>query len=360
MNINNKELKSFIQNIEEGTLSISNIDNFGNEITVEGLIEFFDLIEQEETDLFSLKVYTTVYDKEKIKEVAKIKQDSYINAMFAAMWANEASKNNSQELSEALLGFVIFGSDLIHRVRNGYEILGYQKEDLNQQIYSFVDFLSESIKNKTFFKDISQANTQASDDVLFKSNTDDFNSIKILKSRIELASLILKDDINLLKLKNSKYKEIQESELLFLDSDKLAKLETKEETNESTLKNEDFNPFKNEDLSSFEVLEDENEDFNLLNKLKSLIGNKKEKKETLKLNNLRVKNKSEKGSSFKVSVVLFLCIALTGIGIVAATQQSKVVDDGNIAEKIVDEKISNNQETSNKKFKINRKGTNEE
>jgi len=351
MNIKNEKLKLFIENINNDTLTIENIDKFGNEINVEGLNEFFQLIEEEYIDLFPLKVYTTVYDKEKIKELENTRKESYINAIFAAMWEKEAIGNNSKELSEAMLGFVIFGSDIIKRVRNGYELLNYNKEELNNQVYSFVEFLSDSIKNKSFFKDISQVNTQASDDVLFKSNAEEFDSIKKIKERIEVASLILNNDPDITQIFENKYKNVSMDDLSFLDDKEILVLKNKpNETNDDSLiSSDDFDPF----VTEYEVLNDFEQNSGFFDWIKSLVKSKNKKTSSIKLNTLRNKNKNERGFSFKVSVVLFLCIATAGLGIIAATQQSKVGENETIGEKISEENIKN------KNFSIKRSGTNE-
>ena len=97
MNIKNKDLASFISDLNNDNLTVEKIDIFGDIISVDGLLELFDLIENEKTDFFTLKVYSTVYDKEKIKELEKFKNVSHINAIFAEMWHIEAINNNEKD-----------------------------------------------------------------------------------------------------------------------------------------------------------------------------------------------------------------------------------------------------------------------
>lgn len=363
MNIKNNNLKEFVESLNNGTLSIEKIDSFGNDITVECLNEFFELIESQELDLFALKVYTTVYDKQKIKELENnYKKASYINATFAAMWEEEAITSTAEDLSKAMLGFVFFGSDFISRVRKGYQILSYDVSKLNSQVYSLIGLFKQNIDNNNFFRELSQIKTQANDDVIFKSSGEELDSIRKIKDRIEASYLIINNQNLTLEELKSEHPKVNKEDLSFLEDKDLKIFDESEYTLKSeikmekeseksdNIKDENFNPFQNEDLDEFEVLQEDEKGVDIFSPIKSLFKSNKKQEQYIGLNNLRQKNK--KGSSIKVTVLLFSAIALTGFLIVAGTKQTKVDSDEPIAEKIIEDKIEEKQ------IKVNRSGTN--
>ena len=377
MNIKNKDLSTFIDNVNDGTLTMDNIQEFGNEISTSGLNEFLELLSEQKVDLFALKVYTTIYDKEKIKSLESLKEKTYIDAMFAAMWQEDGKESTSQELSEAMLGFVFFGSDLISRIRNGYEILKYPTVELNKQVHDFINYFSNSIEENTFFRDLSQVETEHNDSEIFNTNSSDLDSIKKIRDIVELSKIIIDNKESVKSDFLNKYSNIKLEDLSFLDNRDLYILKNlkKDDVVEVTEDNKlnitnDFKQFEplasplsiDDSLSTEEHISDDVSSdkslFSSINIFSKNTNNKvsdnteKTSKKPVRIRTLR--RKSSKGSSLKITVVLFLLITISGVGFVAINQQSKTTDGESNVDKIVEDSVVD------KNFSITRNGTNKE
>lgn len=365
MNINNKSLSVFIENLNNETLTTENIDKFGSDIDVDGLLEFFNLIEKEEIDIFALKVYTTVYDKNKIKELECLKSKKYIDAMFAVMWEQEAIESDTLNLSGALLGFVIFGSDLISRIRNGYEILNYEKEKLNEQIKNFILDMNIYIEDNNFFKILTQNNIDIEDDEILNSTLSDFDTMKTIRKRVRFAASIILNRESVLDLYKNEFQDISIEDMSFMDEHHLMFLLDAEKENDFDKKE---NPFilSNKDSLIEEALtadfntninSEENQNIFEMSSLKKMFSffekfkYNSEKPKRININNLR-SNKNKKGSSLKVAIGLFLLILIFGFSIVALIKTKDISGDTNTTLTVAKENIKNSN------FDIKRSGSN--
>ncbi len=364
--MNNQEelLASFVDDIENEKLTIAKIDDFGTKVDEMGLKILFEKIEREELDLFALKIYATVYDKEKVLRLEKLKSKLYVDAMFAGMWNREAEDSTSEELSEAMLGFVIFGNDLISRIRNGYAHFNIDFSVVDRQVKDFISFFIDKINGGVFFQEITQTKTTLLDETIFKTENKDHESIRIIKQRIELANRIIFENLKSLETINKLYPTIKKENMSFLSNEDLffwendlvfhsSQISLKEDNENDSLLINNSDETVNE-VGSFDV---ESENKFSISKIFSFLKTKKTKK--MGLNTIRKENR-QKGSHFKISVLLFLLIAVVGFSILAFTQKEKINEDVTIAEKIVNENIDTGLDSKSEKFNIKRTGTNKE
>ena len=333
--IKNKELNIFVDHINNQTLTLTEIDKFGESITAEGLNEFFDLINAEVLDCFALKVYSTVYNKEKIKELENYKAPSYINAMFAGMWHSEAKDATSEDLMNSMLGFVMFGTDFVDRIRDGYKNLHFNIEELNNQVYDFLQLLSDSAKKDTFFNDITQSQTKMPDSVVMSADSD-LTSLIEIRSRIQVATLVLQKVENLEEILKAEYPFIEKDHILFLDEKDIAFWNTdktlifKKEAPSLMADNQ----FELEDVFSPNPPIDEN---SFTEKIKSRVRGKDEHHHSVNLKTLRCN--SSKKQQFKLSIILFIMILVVGTGIVAATQALKIKENNRTIKEAVGDRV---------------------
>ena len=168
-------LKKYLEDIENGEITLQKIDTFGKEADFEALSELFDLIEQGSVDLHALKLYSIVYEPSLIGEVSTKKALNYVDMILAAMWHQEIEKENEHEIMYATLGFVIFGTDFIKRVKNGYKQLSYDLERLEEQIKNLVYLYVSEIENNTFIRSLSQDENIPNDSELLSLNMEELD-----------------------------------------------------------------------------------------------------------------------------------------------------------------------------------------
>lgn len=384
MEIQNEMLKEYLEDIENGEITLQKIDTFGKEADFETLSELFDLIEQGSVDLHALKLYSIVYEPSLIAEVSTKKALNYVDMILAAMWRQEIEKENEKEIMYATLGFVIFGTDFTKRVKNGYKQLSYDLERLEEQIKNLVYLYVSEIENNTFIKSLSQDENIPSDSELLSLDMEELDSVKKIKSRIEFSKLAYEYEAS--ESKEEKSKILEEAKLynenegdyhflpamclnIFSDlkisngisNADIDYIEDNEKSNYGLLNNlsntEDLSI--EEDYEDLEILSDSNEG-SLIKGFKNLVSSKTSlKKEGVKskkveLHSVTMKSTAaKKTNSFKHTILMIFILAIIGLGFTAVTQKEKINGEESVAEKVVDSQVES------KKLEINRSGTNE-
>ena len=385
MEIKNEMLKKYIEDIEKGEITLQKIDVFGKEADFDVLSELFDLIEKGSVDLHALKLYSIVYEPSLIGEVSTKKALNYVDMILAAMWRQEIEKENEKEIMYATLGFVIFGTDFIKRVKNGYKQLSYDLERLETQIKSLVYLYVSEIENNTFIKSLSQDDTIPNDSELLSLDMEELDSVKKIKSRIEFSKLAYEYEASENKDKKSKileeaklYNE-NEGDYHFLPSMCLnifsdlkisngissADIDYIEDNEKSSyglfnnLSNTEDLPVGEEDYEDLEILSDSNEG-SLIKGFKNLVSSKNSSKKEgskskkVELHSVTMKSTAaKKTNSFKHTILMIFVLAIIGLGFTAVTQKEKINGEESVAEKVVDSQVES------KKLEINRSGTNE-
>lgn len=383
MKIKNEMLKKYLEDIENGEITLQKIDTFGKEADFEALSELFDLIEQGSVDLHALKLYSIVYEPSLIGEVSTKKALNYVDMILAAMWHQEIEKENEHEIMYATLGFVIFGTDFIKRVKNGYKQLSYDLERLEEQIKNLVYLYVSEIENNTFIRSLSQDQNIPNDSELLSLNMEELDSIKKIKSRIEFSRLAYEYEES--ENRDEKSKILEEAKLynenegdyhflpatclnIFSDlkisngisSADIDYIEDNEKSSYGLLNNlsntEDLSV--EEDYEDLEILSDSNEG-SLIKGFKNLVSSKTSpKKEGVKskkveLHSVAMKSTAaKKTNSFKHTILMIFVLAMIGLGFTAVTQKEKINGEESVAEKVVDSQVES------KKLEINRSGTN--
>lgn len=383
MNIKNKILEEYLREVDEESITLEKIDRFGQEIDLDGLSEMFDLIENGHLGLHALKLYTIVYDQATISELSSLKTLNFVDMIFAAMWQGEIEGTESDDIAGATLGFVLFGTDLTKRIRNGYKQLNYDSTEFERQIKNLVSFYNKRIKDGTFVKSLSQSQENLIDEEILSHDSPDLDSIKKIKKRIEFSSLAYDYEevsgtsqgaeiLNSARSMNEReldyiflpqnvlniFNEIRTSKaVLTADTDYVKNNEPN-----FSLMNElsDNNQLISTDseLDELEIIQEgSNEENNVMKNLKNIFSSKDKKRNNgVNMQNLSIGSTREKKSnSLKYTIIMITVIAVVGVMFAANTKKGEINEDISIAEKVVENQV--NTEKS-EKFEINRIGTN--
>lgn len=379
MDIKNELLKKYLEDIKNEEITLKKIDDFGRAVDFEVLSEFFDLIEKGEVELHALKLYSIVYDSSLIAEVSTKKPLNYIDMIFAAMWSQEIEEESADDIVRATLGFVMFGTDFLKRVKNGYKQLSYDSTKLETQIKDVVSVYKRELENDSFIRSLSQEDSP-NDSELLHLEMEELDSIKKIKNRIEFSDIAYKyeesdsKEIKIALLEQARQYNEKEGEYSFLPNNclnifsdlkikkNLLKADTdyaEEPKHGSLLNNLSSNDLSEDiDYEDLEVIaESETGENAIIKGLKNLLSTKKDKKKDRgqDFKNLTMKSTaSKKTNSFKHTILMIFVLAILGLGFTAITQKDKINDDESIAEKIVGNQVES------KKFEINRAGSNSE
>lgn len=384
MEIKNNILKNYLDEIENETITLQKIDKFGQEIELEGLSEMFDLIENGHLGLHALKLYTIVYDTKTIAELASEKTLNFVDMIFAAMWDEEIKGTNSQDISDATLGFVLFGSDVTKRLRNGYRQLNYDSKEFESQIKDLVSFYNDKIKNGTFVKTLSQSQEELVDSEILSLDSSDLESIKIIKRRIEFASLAYEyeDTVDVAKgheilIKASEMNE-RELDYVFLplhtlnifneirttnalkeaDIEYAKKIEPSFSSTNDLIDIDDRMMTTDDEIYDLDVIQDKTFDDNeFVKKIKTFFASKdKKRNKGVNMQNLSVgSTREKKSSSLKYTIIMIFVIAIVGVFFAANTKKDSINEDTTIAERVVEAQVETEK---SEKFEIKRTGTN--
>lgn len=385
MDIQNKILKKYLEEIESETITLEKIDKFGQDIDLEGLSEMFDLIENGHLGLHALKLYTIVYDQAVISELASEKTLNFVDMIFAAMWQEEIEGTTSDDIAGATLGFVLFGTDLTKRIRNGYKQLNFDSSEFESQMKSLVYFYDEKIKNGEFVKTLSQSQEELIDSEILSLDSQELDSLKKIKRRIEFAALAYNyeevsgtsegaDILSQAKSMNEReidyvflpqktlniFNEIRTSNAVVnADTDYVSKaaepsfgLMNELSHNDSLIANDD-------ELDELEIIQDSAaSESQVMKNIKNVFTSKdKGRNKGVNIQNLSIGSTREKKSnSLKYTIIMISVIAIVGVLFTANTKKDKINEDSTIAERVVENQVKTEK---TEKFEINRSGTNE-
>lgn len=387
--VKNKILKDYLKSIDDGTVTLESISDFGTSIDSEGLNEFFDLLEKDEELLFALKLYTITYDSEMIAELNSKRTFNFVDMTFGKMWKNEIQDSEIEDLKEAALGFVIFSSDLIKRVRNGYHQEDFDVEALDNQIKSLVLSYKEDINNGTLIKTLSQSEDDLIDEELFAIDDEELESLKKVRDVILFADVAYKyKESDSVRQRQEFIKEVEnfdlvEEDLYFLPAPYLAILNdikisksvesadtayvTKKSEpqlgsllSDSSLNKEIVNDEMEEDFDDFDVVKDQMNEGSLIKGLKSMVSsNKSGSSNQPDLKNLTMKStRKKKQNHLKFTVGMFFLLGVIATLLSAFSQKDMVESDSSIGEKVVEQQVES--EIAKDNFDIKRSGTNKD
>lgn len=388
MEIKNELLKEYLQSLDEERASMESIDLFGSEIDNEGMVEYFKLLETGEASLFSLKVYSMVYNPEIIAVVDSKMPFNFVDMTFGAMWKEEAEDATVDELKEAVLGFVLIGTDLTKRIRNGYRQLGYDLEKFEEQIEELVKSYKEDIDNGIFIKEMSQTEEDISDELL-EEDLEDLESLKSIRDRVLFATTAYQyKDSDSVKERQAMIESVDsfdfmEEDLFFLDQKyhailndiKMSKAVMKADTDYINKDEQTpslgglLNEVKVNDASSLMIDEDddimemeitkdiESGEASIIKNLKNMVSSPK-KSDKGDFGGLTMKStRNKKQSSFKITFIMIALLMILGITLTAITQKDKTNNDVSLSEQVVENQVDS---TIKENFKINRSGTNKD
>lgn len=389
MEIKNIELKKYLESLEDGSITMESIDSFGANIDEDGLIEYFKLLEAGDASLFSLKVYSMVYNQDLIAKVNSSMPFNFVDMTFAAMWNEEAEDASVDELKEAALGFVLIGTDLTKRIRNGYKQLDYNLTKFEEQMESLLKSYKHDLDEGVFIKSLSQSDDPSLTDDLLNLDIEDVESLKGVRDRVVFAHAAFRyKDSDSVRERQSILSEIEETtlteeDLFFLDSKyfsilndlKMSRAVLKADTdyiekdsegpslggllNEVSVGDTEalLTAEEDEEFMDLEVLKDSNSsEGSIIKSLKTMVSspsntNKKD------FGSLTVKStRSKKQSSFKWTMFMVFVLMVIGSFLVAVTQKDKTNEDLSIGERVVENQVE--ETIKEKNFKINRSGTN--
>lgn len=392
MEVENRLVRKFLNSLEDGTVTMESIDEFGSNIDSEGLKELFLLVEAGEAPLFALKVYSMVYDEDIVAEVNKGMAFNMVDMTLAGMWNEEAEDADAEELKGAALGFGLIGTDLVKRIKNGYRQLGYDLKPFELQLKSLVESYQEDIDNGVFLKSISQQDDEELTDDLMYDGNPDFNSVKEIRDRIIFSNIaFVYNESDSVKERQSMMEDCNEftfveEDLYFLETKYLSilndirikrKLEEVDisyindegekpsfdllkesaicENDKETLMNTNFNEENDDDLLGLEVMNETTE--NSLFKAFKKVMKPKEKSNNDLPSITMPSSRAKKPSATKFFAIIISIVLGVALFLTVVTQQDKTNDDSTISEKVVENEVDNKINKNN--FKINRSGTNE-
>ncbi len=383
MDIKNKILNKYLSEIEEETITLDKIDKFGQEIDLDGLSEMFDLIENGSLGLHALKLYTIVYDQSTIAELSSLKTLNFVDMIFAAMWQQEIEGASSEEIAGATLGFVLFGTDLTKRIRNGYKQLNFDSSEFEKQFKDIVSYYSEKIKEGSLVKTLSQSPDDLIDSEVLSLDSPDLDSIKKLKKRIEFSALAYEYDevsgttegaetLRLAKAMNEReldyvflpqqvlniFNEIRTSNAISTADTDYVKANEPAFGLMNKLSTSDSLMSVDSELDELDVIQDNSDEENsVVKNLKNVFSSRDKKRNNgVNIQNLSMGSTREKKSnSLKYTIIMIFVIAVVGVLFAANTKKDEINEDTTIAEKVVENQVKT---VKTEKFEIKRSGTN--
>jgi hypothetical protein len=389
--IKNKILRDYLKSIDDGTVTLDSIDEFGENIDSNGLNEFFTLLENDEDLLFALKIYTMVYDSEMIAELNSKRSFNFVDMTFGKMWKNEIQDCDIEELKEAALGFKIFSSDLIKRVRNGYHQEDFDVEELDNQIKELVLSYKDDIDNGILIKTLSQSEDDLIDEELFAIDDEELEPLKKVRDLILFADIAYKyKESDSVSERQAFVKEVEafnlvEDDLYFLPSSYLAILNdikiskavenadtayiTKKSEpklgsllSESSFNKEIVNDEDLDDIDDLDIIKDQVNEGSLIKGLKSLVSSGNSSSGSVgqpDLKSLTMKStRKKKQNHLKFTAAMLFLLAVMATLLSAFSQKEMVESDSSIGEKVVEQQVESKIEKE--QFEIKRTGTNKD
>lgn len=207
--------------------------NLMAELTEKELIEFFYLIEEGVISLNILPYYFVSYSTDKVKSVENKMEFDFINKLLATAWEHNLLDKDASTLLKMLYGLTIIKTDLVKRIRDGFNLNSKKQKLFDIQIKDVLKELVESSENNNLFKVILKINEK--DQNLVNENE---NLFEIKKSVLNLAEVF-----ELYELLHGDYTGKE-----YLTENK------KNSSYEKDLRNKIKNNFKNENLSNYSFL----------------------------------------------------------------------------------------------------------
>lgn len=374
MEVKNRNLKIFLEKYYNDSLTLSDIDELSKNSCYEIVDEMFKLLESKEIDLDVIKVYSTIYDPKVIAELDQNKPLNLVNMVFASMWNQTAEDYRAIDLAKASLGFVIFGTDFVKRLRVGYRNIEESTDKLEEQIKELVFYFNEKIKEDRFIKAMSNVNEDYSDIEMFKLNSPDLNSLKQIKDRILVANMaylyeeatdeerksyldnlrefeVTEADFEFLPVSNRKiFNDLGRKEsLISADIDYLKKNAEDDTSKYLKEKNSSSLVLELTDEQYIETQEQESSEGRFITSLKKLVSSSKSKNNKKKL---MIKPSKKKNNNFNLIVFSLVILIFVGLLFTATSKKKEINESQSIGETVVQEQIDQIES----KLTINRSG----
>lgn len=211
-------------NVDEGLL------NLMAELNEKELAEFFYLIEEGTINYNILPYYFISYETDKVKNIEEKMEYNFINKLFAIAWEDNLSNKDEQTLLKMLYGMAILTTDLVERIRKGFELNQKKQKMFDSQIKKILKELINTSENNNLYKVLTKVNTKdqsaiAEGDTFYTLKNDLLN----LSNVVELYDLIHGDytgkDYLAANKKNISYeKELRENIKNYFKKDEVSKM----------------------------------------------------------------------------------------------------------------------------------------
>lgn len=380
LNIRSKKISKIKESIENGIFSKNEWEIF-SDFNEEDLVELLEKTNEGLIPDYYTKIYFTVYSEEVFKNVElRLKETLNVNRFISKIWENTSIDATPEELSEAMMGCVVFNTDFITRLRNGFSLNINSLKILDKQIENFIFYLSEKIDLNMFYNEFFQPEDKIEDKIIINQNDSLseylIKNIKLIKTSaifLELYSLLNEDnnynieEINQLEkylekellkygedFNRSDYSFLNENVLLFI----------KNYINKDSYHiNENIKYKLNNDISEFSLSVAKNEEFQENNNTESKVIdslsnflNSKNKKDNssskINVNEFLLNKKPKKISISKIILSIFILTIIVSWG---AIIQSKHSENNNEETNLIEKKL-NSANFKDEKFEINRSG----
>lgn len=211
-------------NVDEGLL------NLMAELNEKELAEFFYLIEEGTINYNILPYYFISYETDKVKNIEEKMEYNFINKLFAIAWEDNLSDKDEQTLLKMLYGMAIMTTDLVERIRKGFELNQKKQKMFDSQIKKIIKELINTSENNNLYKvltkvDSKDQNVIVEGDTFYALKNDLLN----LSNVVELYDLIHGDytgkDYLAANKKNISYeKELRENIKNYFKKDEVSKM----------------------------------------------------------------------------------------------------------------------------------------
>lgn len=211
-------------NVDEGLL------NLMAELNEKELAEFFYLIEEGTINYNILPYYFISYETDKVKNIEEKMEYNFINKLFAIAWEDNLSDKDEQTLLKMLYGMAIMTTDLVERIRKGFELNQKKQKMFDSQIKKIIKELINTSENNNLYKvltkvDSKDQNVIVEGDTFYALKNDLLN----LSNVVELYDLIHGDytgkDYLAANKKNISYeKELRENIKNYFKKEEVSKM----------------------------------------------------------------------------------------------------------------------------------------
>lgn len=141
-------------NVDEGLL------NLMAELNEKELAEFFYLIEEGTINYNILPYYFISYETDKVKNIEEKMEYNFINKLFAIAWEDNLSDKDEQTLLKMLYGMAIMTTDLVERIRKGFELNQKKQKMFDSQIKKIIKELINTSENNNLYKVLTKVDSK--------------------------------------------------------------------------------------------------------------------------------------------------------------------------------------------------------